>query len=110
MRRRRTIGEHGIVSTRVRPGHDVELIDVSAGGALIECMRGLSPGALIELSLTAGEHCTSVRGRVLRCVVVRVQPTAVSYRGAIAFDRDLHWFSEHDTTGHPRESRKGVTP
>ena len=52
--RRRTLDEHGVVSARVRPGHEVALIDVSAGGALIECMRGLSPGSIIELHVTAG--------------------------------------------------------
>ena len=104
--RRRTIEEHGIVSARVKPGHEVALINVSAGGALIECMRGLAPGTLIELYLTDGARGASVRGRVLRCAVARLQPTAVFYQGAIGFDRDLHWFSEHDRTGHPRDSRK----
>jgi hypothetical protein len=109
-RRRRTVEEHGIVSARVRPGHEVDLIDVSAGGALVEGMRRLSPGALIELYLAAGERCASVRGRVLRCAVVRLKPTAVSYRGAIGFDRDLQWFSDHDRTGYPGDPREEVTP
>lgn len=109
-RRRRTVEEHGIVSARVRPGHEVELIDLSAGGALIECMRRLSPGARIELSLTAGERWASVRGRVLRCAVVQLKPTTVSYQGAIGFDRDLHWFAEHDRPPHCRDSRKNAPP
>ena len=100
-RRRRTVEEHGIVSARVRPGHDVELIDISAGGALIECPRGLSPGALIELFLMTAERCASVRGRVLRCAVVQLKPSAVSYQGAVRFDCDLHWFANHDRTGRP---------
>ena len=109
-RRRRTVEEHGIVSARVRPGHEVELIDISAGGALIECRRRLLPGAMIELSLSSGERCTTVRGRVLRCAVVRVKPTAVSYRGAIGFDHNLHRFLDHDRSGHPGDAREEVTP
>jgi len=93
--------EHGIVSARVRPGHEVALINVSAGGALIECMRGLAPGSLIELYVTDGARCASVRGRVLNCAVVKLQPT-VSYRAAIGFDCELHWFADHNRMGHRR--------
>jgi hypothetical protein len=78
----------------------VELIDVSAGGALVESVRRLLPGTAIELSLSAGERCTLIRGRVLRCSVVGVRATAMSYHGAIGFDRDLAWFSDHDPSGY----------
>jgi hypothetical protein len=33
----------------------------------------------------------SMRGRVVRCAVVRLRP-GVCYRGAIAFDQYLPWF------------------
>lgn len=99
--RRRTIEEHGIVSARVRPGRDVALIDVSAGGALIESAHRLLPGTIIELRLAMGERCTSVRGCVLRCAVARLRPTSVWYRGAIGFDRDLSWFVNRDGAGYP---------
>jgi hypothetical protein len=72
------LDDHRIVSACVRPGHRARLIDVSAGGALIETSPRLLPG--------------SIRGQVLRCAVVRVRPTWVCYRGAIAFDRHLPWF------------------
>jgi hypothetical protein len=101
-RRRRTLEEHGIVTARVRPGHEVALINVSAGGAVIECMRGLGPGSLIELYLTDGARCASVRGRVLRCAVVKLQATAVFYRAAIGFDGELQWFADHNRMGHTR--------
>lgn len=83
---------HGIVSACVRPGHHARLIDVSAGGALIETSHRLLPGASVELQVATGTDRTSVRGHVLRCAVVRVRPTWVCYRGAIAFDRHLPWF------------------
>jgi hypothetical protein len=102
--RRRTLDEHGVVSARVRPGHEVALIDISAGGALIECMRGLSPGSIIELHVTAGGRRASVRGRVLRCAVVQLQPTSVCYRGAIGFDADLRWFVEPESAGRSRDA------
>ena len=68
------------------------LIDVSAGGALIETNHRLLPGTSVELQVETGTDRANVRGQVLRCAVVRVRPTWVCYRGAIAFDRHLPWF------------------
>lgn len=91
-RRFETFEDHRIVSACVRPGHRARLIDVSAGGALIETSHRLLPGSPVELQVETGSGRASVRGRVLRCAVVRVRPTWVCYRGAIAFDRHLPWF------------------
>jgi hypothetical protein len=86
--------EHRIVAARVRPGHDVALIDVSAGGALIETDRRLLPGSVVDLQLATRDAQVAVRGRVLRCSVSRLRAHSVSYRGAIGFDRHLPWFSQ----------------
>jgi len=92
MRRLEAFEEHRIVSACVRPGHRARLIDVSAGGALIETSHRLLPGASVELQVETASDRTSVRGQVVRCAVVRLRPTWVCYRGAIAFDRHLPWF------------------
>ena len=92
MRRLEAFDEHRIVSALVRPGHRARLIDVSAGGALIETSHRLLPGTSVELQVETGTERASVRGQVLRCAVVRLRPTWVCYRGAIAFDRHLPWF------------------
>lgn len=97
MRRLDALEEHGIVSACVRPGYRARLIDVSAGGALIETSHRLLPGTSVELWVNTGTDRASIRGQVLRCAVVRVRPTWVCYRGAIAFDRHLPWFV--DTRG-----------
>jgi PilZ domain len=94
-RRLEAFEEHRIVSASVQPGHRARVIDVSAGGALIETSLRLLPGAAIELQVETGSDHTSVRGHVLRCVVVRLRPTWVCYRGAIVFERHLPWFVEH---------------
>jgi hypothetical protein len=104
--RRRVREEHGIIGARVRPGYEVDLVDVCAGGALVQCARRLLPGALIELHLIAGERAVSVRGRILRSSVVQVRPTSVCYRAAIGFERDLPWFSEHAGTGYSVPTRE----
>lgn len=92
LRRLDALEEHGIVTARVRPGFRARLIDVSAGGALIETSHRLLPGAPVELWVETGTDRARIRGQVLRCTVVRVRPTWVCYRGAIAFDRHLPWF------------------
>jgi hypothetical protein len=76
----------------VRPGHHADIVNVSPGGALIETFRGLSPGRTIDLQIEAAKHRTVVRGRVLRCAIVQLLASHVTYRTAIAFDCHLPWF------------------
>lgn len=92
--RRTGVGEHGIVSARVRPGHLVVVIDISAGGVLIEVSQRLLPGSAVDLQLNTAHRRTALRGRVLRCAVTRLHPASVSYRAAIVFDRPWPCFLE----------------
>jgi len=92
--KRRDASEHGVATARIRPGHHVQLIDLSAGGALVEADRRMLPGSPVELQLQAQDRQATMRGCVLRCCVVRVRPASMSYRGAIAFDRLLAWFGD----------------
>jgi len=102
-RRLQQVEEHGVVATRVRPGYSAHLVDVSAAGALIETSYRLLPGTSVELHLETDTAHTNLRGRVLRSTIVRVRPSSVCYRGAIAFDRDLPWYvadREHPADHH----------
>ncbi len=93
--RRRAAGDdHGIVSAHVRPGRRVAVVDVSAGGALVDSPFRLLPGTAVELQLETDTRRASMRGCVVRCSVIRVRSAAVCYRGAIAFDHHLAWFAE----------------
>ena len=93
---RHSSGGHEPVRARIRPGHVAALIDVSIGGALIETSRRLIPGAFVEICMETESRRASLRGRVLRCAVVSVRPSAVHYRAAIQFDSYLPWFVEDD--------------
>ena len=113
-RRRRHQDDHGISCARLRPGYDVSVIDVSAGGALIESDRRLLPGAAVELNLR-GEHRPPeiIRGHVLRAAVARLRSNMVCYRGAIVFDHDLPWLVNEASSGSGlpgSENRPGRTP
>ena len=99
--RRTGIGEHGIISARVRPGHFVAVIDVSAGGAAIEITRRLLPGSAVDLQINTAHRGMTLRGRVLRCAVTGLHSTSVSYRAAIAFDRQWPGFLEGELSEYP---------
>jgi hypothetical protein len=107
-RRHHLVEEHGIVSARVRPGHRALVIDVSAGGALIETTHRLLPGTVVELHVDRGAQHARVLGRVLRCAVARVRPTWIAYRGAIGFDRHLPWLLNEATSATPSDARSAV--
>ena len=98
--RHRNVEHHGIVSARVRPGHDAAVIDVSAGGALVETIHRLLPGTAVEIHLETPHQRTTVRGRVLRCTVSRLRSSSVCYRGAIGFDHHLAWFLNDERGGY----------
>jgi hypothetical protein len=102
--------EHGIVSTRVRPGHRAKLIDVSADGALIETNHRLLPGTCVEVHIETRSHRTNVRGRVLRCAIVLVRPSWVCYRGAIGFERHLPWLLDEDRGAMAFASTRSALP
>jgi PilZ domain len=97
--RRRGVSEHGIESARVRRGVYVAIVDVSAGGVLVETPHRLLPGMPLEIHLERNKRISTVRGRVLRCAVVRLSASLVCYRGAIGFDRHLSWFAADVESG-----------
>ena len=109
-RRRRTVHDHGIVSARVRPGREALLLDVSAGGALVETTFRLLPGAPIELHVATNDRKASVRGGVLRSAVVGVRATGMCYRSAIGFNHLLSWFVDGDAGGYGIPSAEIHTP
>jgi hypothetical protein len=78
----------------VRPGHAVSLIDLSAGGALIQGPRPLRPGGRVHLQVSTDARTFSLNGHVLRCAVWALDAHAgVMYRGAVKFEHrcDLFW-------------------
>jgi len=99
------VDEHGFVAAHVRPGHQADLLNVSASGVLIETTYRLLPGSRVELRMDRRHGPITIRGQVLRCSVSRLQPQVV-YRGAIAFDRDLPSPHEDDGYSVPDSSQR----
>jgi hypothetical protein len=87
----------------LRPGCHVALVDLSAGGALVQAGRPLRPGARVHLQLTTGARSTAVAAHVLRCAVWALDPTGgVTYQGALRFEHRCDWSSLDDAPGTDR--------
>ena len=77
------------VSARIRPGHVAHVRNLSSTGLSVETSRRLSPGAVIELTLTVGVDVHTVRARVVRCQVVGLKATDVLFAGGLELEKQL---------------------
>jgi hypothetical protein len=82
---------------RLRPGRTALVIDLSAGGALIETDWRLLPGMRVELQLGDPKTRFTVAARILRCHVALLDRERIRYRGALAFEHRLP-LAEHAAT------------
>jgi len=88
----------GMERARVRPGRTAHVVDLSAGGALIETDWRLLPGMRVEMQLGEPAPLFRVAGRVLRCHVALLGRERIRYRCALMFEEDLS-FGEAPTHG-----------
>jgi hypothetical protein len=77
----------GLERARLRPGRTAHIVDLSAGGALIETDWRLLPGARVELQLGDSTSRFTVAGRILRCHVTLLGRERIRYRGAVVFEQ-----------------------
>jgi hypothetical protein len=92
--RRYGADEARALSARVRPGHDVVLVDVSVSGALIEVASPLRPGALVHVQFRTSTSSAGVIAHVTRCAVGAITNAGIRYRAALQFDHRSPWISE----------------
>lgn len=105
--RKTSFEEHGIMGVRVRPGRDGSVVDVSAGGMLIDTIHRLLPGTTVEVLLAGADRRTTIRGRIIRCAVASLHGSVVRYRGAVRFDRSIASFLDFDGYVIPSEYPDG---
>jgi hypothetical protein len=76
------------ITARVRAGHDVIVLDLSASGALIEGARPLPPGARIEVHLWLDAVRFVVTAQVVRCLVAAIDSEqGITYQAALSFEQ-----------------------
>jgi hypothetical protein len=99
------------VRATLRPGCLVSVVDLSAGGALVEAPRPLRPGGRVHLQMVAGQRTFSLAAHILRCFVWEIDPyQGVRYRGALRFDHacDLVGATASRNGSHDVERRAGA--
>ena len=80
---------------RMRPGHHLVVIDVSAGGALVEAGRPLRPGSQVEVQMESVDRRGRLAARVVRCTVAAIHPeSGVTYQAALSFNESCDWVCE----------------
>jgi hypothetical protein len=83
-----------VTRATLRPGCTVRIVDLSAGGALVQAEQPLRPGARVHFQLVTTANTFALVARVLRCAVWRLDADqGATYRGALQFeDRcDIVW-------------------
>jgi Family of unknown function (DUF6982)/PilZ domain len=70
---------------RLAKGDDVQLVDLSEGGALLELESPLKPGTILSLEIAGRDLDLTVPFEVLRCYVSRLRGDVTIYRGACVF-------------------------
>jgi hypothetical protein len=86
----------------LRPGCAITVVDVSAGGALVEGPRPFRPGARVHVQIVTTSQRFAIAAQVLRCAVWALDPLAgVTYRGAVKFEHRVEWCWTESTSGVP---------
>jgi len=75
------------VAGRIRPGHQVLIVNASSLGVLIETSRRLLPGSRVELQLEVRGELHVRRAHVVRCYVGALRADMLMFRGALTFDQ-----------------------
>ena len=89
------------IAARVRPGHRVHVIDVSAGGALLEAARPLRPGSDVEVQFERDDRRVRVSATVVRCGITAIHAErGPTYRAAVSFNDPLDWLRKRRLGGH----------
>lgn len=76
-------------AARLSLGQGVSLVDLSAGGALLDSPIPLRPNSVLGLEIVGAGVFTVVQFRVLRCEVGGLQAERTTYRAACEFTRIL---------------------
>ena len=77
-------------SIRLPWGTDVELVNISTSGLLLESDSKVSPGITLELRLRGPSLNRVVRARFVRCTIARMDHSRVQYYAAAKFEEPFN--------------------
>jgi hypothetical protein len=78
-----------LAHAKLRTGGQLVVLDASSCGALTETTARLLPGRHLDVHIVTPGGRTLVRSRVVRAFVYRLQPDAIYFRSALAFDQPV---------------------
>jgi Family of unknown function (DUF6982) len=84
-----------IRSARLSAGQKVSIVDLSAGGVLLDSPIPLRPDSILTLEIGGSNFDRSVPFRVLRCQIGALLPERTIYRGACQFTALFELPTEH---------------
>jgi hypothetical protein len=91
---------------RSRTGHELDVIDISPSGVLVETRSRLLPNTHMDIHIVTRSGRVLTRCRVVRACVCYVEPDLVRYRVALAFDLPLDTSGGYSVPGDfPHEFR-----
>jgi hypothetical protein len=100
-------------SVTLGQGGEVQALDISRGGMLIETEARLRPGIKIYLRLVTSDGVVKLEGSVVRSSITSLAG-APKYQSAVAFEHPFHMlddFSEELAESLPAESPEaGISP
>jgi len=97
--RRRSLAQLPDVTAVKVASQEVDVINASNGGILIECSLRLPPGTESRLEILRSDAALRVSGRVLRCQVMEISPDGLRYQIAIAFSKPIDIGGKDDVSG-----------
>jgi len=77
------------VKAALKSGVEVELVNLSRGGAQFRTPNRLLPGLNVSLKIVTTDGQLTVQGKVMRSSMVRMQTGALGYEVGIAFEKLL---------------------
>lgn len=87
-----------LATARVRPGHEVQVVNVSSRGVLVNARVRLLPGARVVVQFTGPGVALRAAAHVVRCHVAAIEgEQGLRYQSALAFDQPLDVFAHEGT-------------
>jgi hypothetical protein len=87
--RRQPRSSEALSRVRIRAGRELDVINLSSAGVLVEGEARLLPGRHVDVHVMSATGRTLVRSRVVRAYVSELSSDRVVYRGALAFEHSV---------------------
>jgi hypothetical protein len=78
-----------IKGVKLSPGEQVQLVNISRTGVLVEGRTRFVPGTRVTVVFDGGFTPAQIKGRIVRCQVSSIHDGSLRYQSGIQFDKKL---------------------